>query len=107
MNKCPTNVEEAEQIEYSDENEFGGDEGAGSLAGSRDVDGAVGFGGVSPRGSCANSARPDPAGLTSSFVNQSQDVRNSTLRPRVNQQGRQLAPIQKYEDMGQRNGYPG
>ena len=108
---CSTNVEKAdignsEQIEYSDGNEFGGYEGAGSLAGSRDVDGAVGFERVSPRGSCANSARPDPAGLNSSFVNQSQDVRN-TLRPRVNQPGRPLPPTPKYEDMGQRHGYLG
>ena len=110
--KRSKNVEKAEigsseQIEYSDRNELGEYEGAGSLAGSSDVDGAVGFGGVSPRGLCANSARPDPAGLGSSFVNQSQDVRNSTLRPRVNQPGRPLPPTPKYEDMGQRNGYPG
>ena len=77
------------------------------MAGSRDVDGVVGLGSVSPRSLGANSARPDPAGLGSSFVNQSQDVRNSTLRPRVNQPKRPLPSIPKYEDIGPGNGYQG
>ena len=93
-------------VEKSEDKRPTNDERADSLAGSRDVDGAVGFERVSPRGACANFARPDHSGLNSSFVNQSQDVRN-TLRPRVNQPGRPLPPTPKYEDMGQRNGYPG
>ena len=93
-------------VEKSEDKRPTNDERAGSSAGSRDVDGAVGFERVSPRGACANFARPDHAGLNSSFENQSQDVRN-TLRPRVNQPKRPLPPTPKDENMGQKHGYLG
>ena len=107
QDKSPTNDRMAEQNEYSDE--FGGDGGAGGLAGSRETDGAVGLERVSPRETdgAVGLERVSPRGsCANSFVNQSQDVRYNS-RPRVNQPGRPLPPTPKYEDMNQRNGYPG
>ena len=81
--KCSEDVDKAKenistQIESSDKNGFsGGYEGAESLTGSRDAEGAVGFGSVSefksPEGSGTNSVRPHPVGLGFSPANQSQD----------------------------------
>ena len=100
------------QIGSSDKDGFfGGYEGTESLTGSRDAEGAVGFGSVSefksPEGSGTNSVRPNPVGLGFSPATQSQDGRNNTWRPRVHQPRRPLPSVPRYEDVGPRIGYHG